>query len=114
MSNDQNEVNSVIEKYRHMSPDELRYDLLKVDQLRMLNLNQVPDAHIRVFHATVLLGNHPDAPAWFKDYCTFAINAWRDGAMDYQSEHERLETALNDMKARLGEDEIDNFFANAI
>lgn len=114
MANDKSVVDSIIERYRHIPVNELRETLRLVPQLRSLDLNEVPDPIVRVFHGTVVLGNHEDAPEWFFQFCEWIINGQRDGELKHQDRRESDRAIIRSLKAQLGEDVVDSFFANAI
>lgn len=104
----------LIEVYKSTPIKDLREDLRRVRQLNMLVIDDIPDDTVRLFHMLVTLGADQDAPDWFKKLATFAINAQRNGEIDHQLRREQDAKLIGELRARLGEDVYENFFANAI
>lgn len=69
---------------RHKSIQELRYELSQLDELRLLDMNNVPNASVRAFFLMVIPASFKDAPEWFTQYVTNLVNLWRDGELSHQ------------------------------
>ena len=107
-------MSDLLEEYGNIPVSELRDDLRKVRQLRTLDIDAIPDPVVRMFHMLVVSGNDDEAPEWYKNVATFCVNAQRDGEAVHAQRREEDKAVIRDLKARLGEDTVRDFFANAI
>ena len=106
-------MEELMEHYRHVSPNELRIDLLAVKELQVLRINDVPDSVVRLFHFLVLTGMMEDAPEWYKIVATFAVNMQRNGEIDHQYQLDELRSQLASQDSDYAQ-EIIQFYENAI
>lgn len=104
----------LIEVYKHTHIDDLRADLRRVRQLNMLDIDAIPNDTVRLFHMMVVLGADKQAPSWFKEVAEFCINAQRNGEIEHQLRREQDAAIISELKARVGDDVVESFFANAI